>query len=89
MPLPSEAVKLLEPLQRQRLQGSGDFQLQQMGSRARCRIGAQQRVGQNREVLDYDGLEAEIECAGLTGGINARFDQPDELIEDRVLQGNG
>ncbi len=38
--LPSEAVKLLEPLQRQRLQGSGDFQFQQMGGRARCRIGA-------------------------------------------------
>jgi len=57
--------------------------------RARCRIGAQQRIGQDREVLDYDGLETEVQCTGLTGGINARFDQPDELIEDRVLQGNG
>jgi len=81
-------VKLLEPLQRERLQGSGNFQFQQMGGRARCRIGAQQRVRQDREVLDCDRLEAEIDCAGLPGGIDARFDQTHELVEDGVLQGD-
>src|SRR3546814_10621476 len=51
-------------------------------------ICAQQLVIQDREVLDRDGLEAEVECAGLMGGIDARFDQPHELVEDRILQGD-
>src|SRR3546814_2047224 len=59
-----------------------------MGGRARGRICAQQRVRQDREVLDRDGLEAEVECAGLMGGIDARFDQPHELVEDRIMQGD-
>src|SRR3546814_10978401 len=86
--LTSKAVKLLEPLQCVRLYCSGDFQFQQMGGRARGRICAQQRVRQDREVLDRDGLEAEVECAGLMGGIDARFDQPHEPVEDRILQGD-
>lgn len=81
-------MELLEPLQRQRLQGPGDFQFQQMGCRTRRGIRAQQRVRQDRKVLDCDGFEAEIERAGLPRGIDARLDQPHELVEDRVLQGN-
>src|SRR3546814_19624815 len=86
--LTSKAVKLLEPLQCVRLYCSGNFQFQQMGGRARGRICAQQSVRQDREVLDRDGLEAEVECAGLMGGIDARFDPPNELVEDRRLQGD-
>ncbi len=86
VPQTVDAVVFVEPRQRQRLQRLGDLQLEQMGRRPRERVGAKQSIRQDLEALDRDGLDPEIERAGLPCSIDPCFDQRQELIEDRVLQ---
>ena len=55
---------------------------------ARARICPQQGVGEHLEVLDRDGLDPKFQRARLPGGIDPRFDESKELVEDSVLQGD-
>lgn len=59
-----------------------------MRRRARQSICPKQSVRENIEVLDRDRLHPEIERARLPRGVDARFDQAEELIENAVLQGD-
>ena len=81
-------MQFLQTREHQRPQCAGDLDFEEMGCRARERVSAQQRVGQDVEVLDRDGLDPEVERARLPGSIDPRFNETEELVKDAILQGD-
>ena len=65
MPRGVETKVFAETFERQRLQSPGNLQLEQMRGRSGRGIGSQQRIGDDFEAFDRDGLNAKIEGSSL------------------------
>lgn len=72
----------------ERTRAPGQRQLEEVRLGAARRIGPEQRVVDDADLLDRQGLYAKVERAGLTRGVHPCLHQPEILVEDRVLQRN-
>jgi hypothetical protein len=77
--------KGLDPLETHRPWPPRHLQPQQVSGRARAGIGAHDLVFKDFELLDRQCLDAEVERPRFAGGGDPRLDQPQKLVEDRVL----